>query len=277
MEIIKGILIAFIGITKMFFEMIVTLIRTPFGAAIVIALISTTIIKIVYKNVLFPWLKGCVGEFRVSRKLRKLPKEKYRVLNNIMVSQNETTHQIDHLIISQFGIFIIEVKNYAGVITGSDYDDKWVQHLGKNKSYFPNPIWQNYGHVKALEELLNLENNVFIPIVCFTDSEKLKIQAKNNVVSLGYLIPNIKSYQNVVIENDLDIIYNRIIELNIVDRRERVQHNKKIKDKISEDEEKVKNMICPRCGNSLVVRNSGHGPFIACSNYPKCKFINRGR
>lgn len=189
MEIIKGILIAFIGITKMFFEMIVTLIRTPFGAAIAIALISTTIIKIIYKNVLFPWLKGHIGEFRVSRKLKKLPKDKYRVINNIMVVQNEATHQIDHLIISQFGIFVIEVKNYAGLISGGDYDDKWVQHLGKNKSYFPNPIWQNYGHVKALEELLSLDNNMFIPIVCFSDSNELKIQAKKQCSVIRVLNP----------------------------------------------------------------------------------------
>lgn len=32
---------------------------------------------------------------------------------------------------------------------------------------------------------------------------------------------------------------------------------------------------CPECGNELVVRNGRYGEFIACSNYPQCKYIQR--
>lgn len=38
--------------------------------------------------------------------------------------------------------------------------------------------------------------------------------------------------------------------------------------KTSEDD----SAICPMCGGELVERNGRYGPFLGCSNYPKCKF-----
>ena len=32
---------------------------------------------------------------------------------------------------------------------------------------------------------------------------------------------------------------------------------------------------CPECGNPLVVRNGRYGEFVACSNYPECKYIKK--
>ena len=32
---------------------------------------------------------------------------------------------------------------------------------------------------------------------------------------------------------------------------------------------------CPECGNSLVVRKGKYGKFVACSNYPECKYIKK--
>ena len=33
--------------------------------------------------------------------------------------------------------------------------------------------------------------------------------------------------------------------------------------------------MCPECGNPLVVRKGKYGSFIACSNYPECKYIKK--
>ena len=95
------------------------------------------------------------------------------------------------------------------------------------------------------------------------------------MVPLDYLVSTIKSYQNITIESSLQVISNKIIELNITDKAERKSHVKKIRNKITEDNNKVDNMICPKCGGDLVVRNGKYGSFIGCSNYPKCKFIKK--
>ena len=32
---------------------------------------------------------------------------------------------------------------------------------------------------------------------------------------------------------------------------------------------------CPKCGGELVKKNSRYGEFIACNNYPKCKYVKQ--
>ena len=228
---------------------------------------------ILYNN--YRKIRGYMGEFWVKQALKKLPKDKYIVLNDIMIKQNNNTHQIDHLIISPFGIFVIEMKNYYGLIIGNEYKDKWIQYLGKKKSYFYNPIHQNYGHVKALEELLNLDNNVIIPIVCFSNQAKLKIDSKSTVTQLDFLVKNINKYQNIILESNLEAIQNKITEVNITDNKEKKKNIKNIKNKINEDNKKENNMICPKCGGKLIIRNGKYSKFIGCSNYPKCRFTKK--
>ena len=141
MEILKHLFEIWVAIFK-------SLLTSP---SVIILLILCVLIKIYY-----PKIRGFMGEFWVKIELAKLSKNDYIVLNDIMVESNNKTHQIDHIVISKYGIFVIEMKNYYGLITGSEYKDKWCQHLGKNKSYFKNPIHQNYGHLKALSDILNL-------------------------------------------------------------------------------------------------------------------------
>ena len=52
---------------------------------------------------------GFFGELWTKKDLKKLPKE-YKILNNIMIKVNNSTHQIDHIVVSKYGIFVIETK-----------------------------------------------------------------------------------------------------------------------------------------------------------------------
>ena len=132
-----------------------TLIKT------IILIFLCILIKIYY-----PKFRGIMGEFWVKQELKKLPENDYKVLNDIMLNDNNGSHQIDHLIISKFGIFVIEMKNYYGLIRGNEFDDKWCQYLGKNKYYFINPFHQNYGHIKSLLNFIDLNENIFISVIC---------------------------------------------------------------------------------------------------------------
>ena len=87
------------------------------------------IVLCVLLDIYYPKFRGFMGEFWVKSELDKLPKGEYIVLNNIMIKDENGTHQIDHLVLSQFGIFVIEMKNYYGLIKGKDFDNKWCQYL----------------------------------------------------------------------------------------------------------------------------------------------------
>ena len=218
--------------------------------------------------------RGYMGEFWVKLELKKLPKSEYIILNNIVIKTKENTHQIDHIVLSKFGIFVIEMKNYYGLITGSEYSNKWIQYLGKNKYYFYNPIRQNYGHIKALEEVLGLDANIFISIICISNQARLSVQARN-VVNIDYLNDLIKEYKKVVVKEDLMRIKERLEKSNIRNIKIRRHHTKEIKKYISNEQKKINNMICPKCNGKLVERSGKYGRFIGCSNYPKCKYTTQ--
>lgn len=232
-------------------------------------LILCILIKIYY-----PRFRGFMGEFWVKQELRKLPKDKYIVLNDIMLSDNNGTHQIDHLVISKFGIFVIEMKNYYGLIKGKEFDNKWCQYLGKIKNYFINPIHQNYGHIKSLLNYINLDEDKFISIICFSNQAKVNLKIKN-VVQLDYLIDRIRSYKKEIIFDDLKELEQIILSNNVVDKDERKKHIKDIRSKVSNDKKLEDNMICPKCKSKLVERHGKYGNFIGCSGYPKCKYIKK--
>lgn len=226
-------------------------------------------------KIYYPKFRGFMGEFWVKEELRKLPKNKYKVLNDIMIRDDRGTHQIDHIVISQFGIFVIEMKNYYGLIKGNDYDKKWCQYLGKNKSYFLNPIHQNYGHIKSLLNIVNLEEEKIISIVCFSNQANVKVKSDYLITQTDTLCSDILNYDKIIIKSDLKEIEDIILANNITDKNLRKKHVSKIKDNIVLNKSLEDNLICPKCKNKLIERNGKYGSFIGCSNYPKCKYTKK--
>lgn len=53
---------------------------------------------------------GFMGELWTKEALFKLDKNEYKILNDIMIEIDGITHQIDHVIVSKYGIFVIETK-----------------------------------------------------------------------------------------------------------------------------------------------------------------------
>ena len=215
---------------------------------------------------------GKAGEHWTKQELKKLNDE-YKIINNVMIKTNdEKTHQIDHIVVSKYGIFVIETKHLNATIEGNDYDKNWTYKLRKKTYYIKNPVHQNYGHVQALKEVLNIEEDKFIPLVCITSAARLKINS-NEVIRYYELVNRIKNYNIIKIDNEEEI-YNKINSLNIKDKQERKQHIRYAKD-IKEQNETDNRNKCPLCGAYLVGRTGKNGPFTGCSNYPKCKYTRK--
>lgn len=180
-------------------------------------------------DIYYPKFRGFMGEFWLKLELKKLPKNKYKLLNNIMVEDEKGTHQIDHVVISKYGIFVIEMKNYYGLIIGNQYKEKWYQYLGKRKYPFHNPMYQNYGHVKTLSIALNLSEELFIPITCFSNQVKLKVTSNKPVVQVGTINRNILKYTEEIITCDLNELSLKIENMNILYKAKRKEHVKNIR------------------------------------------------
>jgi len=229
-----------------------------------------------FKDKLKAKVKGKVGESLVGLNLSILPKNKYRILNDIMLRTGYGTTQIDHIVVSIYGIFVIETKNYKGWITGGEFSEKWTKNMYGNKYEFLNPLKQNYAHVKALESKLKLNADCFIPIVAFSSDADIKVQSSKPVIYIGQVSRFIKSYKETKFdEMDLDAIVLNIMSNNITDKDSRKGHVIQIKEKIKDNDEKIEHNICPKCGGELVERKGKYGSFIGCANYPKCKYTKQ--
>lgn len=140
-----------------------------------------------------PFAKGKLGELKVSSLLKKqLKPPTYQVLDDITVPSFNGTTQIDHVVVSPYGIFVIETKNFKGWIFGNTQDKYWTQTTPGSKSRFQNPIRQNYAHVKALEAVTGLDESTFHSIIVFVGSAKFKTSMPDGVCSLVDLVERIK-------------------------------------------------------------------------------------
>ena len=89
--------------------------------------------------------KGWFGERKTQFNLWfSLNKELYRRFHDVIIPSDNGTTQVDHVLVSPFGLFIVETKNLKGWIYGSESQSKWTQVVYKNKYSFQNPLKQTY-------------------------------------------------------------------------------------------------------------------------------------
>ncbi len=239
----------------------------------IILFILFVVASVVFR-ILQPRIKGYLGEKSVATILSLLPSDKYKIINDLLIEVDGRTIQIDHLVVSIYGIFVIETKNYKGWITGSDNSDYWTKNMFGNKYTFYNPIRQNKSHVLALSKQLGFSLNKFIPIIVFSNGAELKANTTHNVIYTTQINRVIKEYSEIKFsETDIQKLYDKISLLNIVSPEVRKQHVLEIQNTIATKRHLVQQGICPRCGHSLILRNGKYGNFYGCSNYPNCKYI----
>lgn len=229
------------------------------------------------KYVVKPIVKGKLGEFYVAKRLKGLTGEKYILLNDIMLPTAKGTTQIDHILLSVYGVFVIETKNYKGWIYGNDFSDKWVQNIYGHKNSFMNPLKQNYGHICTLQELLNVSEEKFISIVAFSGSASLKVKTSKEVIYIGRVKKTVLKYKTQILtEDEIAKMKETILAARIESTHaNRVEHVKNIKANMQANKEKAETGVCPKCGGQLVERRGKYGAFWGCSNYPNCRYIKK--
>lgn len=221
--------------------------------------------------------KGIKGEKEVNRILRSLPWNKYIVIDDIMVKSDSGLKytQIDHIVVSTYGIFVIETKNYNGRVFGAENSGYWYQNVNGKFVKFRNPIKQNYAHIMGLKKFLNIKMECFISIVAFSDQCELEIDSYDNcnVVNFKNLKKNIKSYNKIVIEeSNLISIRDKIYKYNIRSSKARNNHSKVVQRKVEREKSYISR--CPHCGGRLVKKKGKYGYFKGCRNFPECRFTS---
>lgn len=217
-------------------------------------------------------LRGWFGEKKTTFYMwLSLDGNVYRRFHDVIIPASNGTTQIDHLLVSPYGLFIVETKNIKGWIFGSESQAKWTQSLyGKNYS-FQNPIRQTFRQKKILSEYLGLDESAIHTVIYFVGDCKFKTHLPANVINSG-IGRYIKQFINRILSPEEIHRIVRTLEQHVSESSLTTRdHVRSLRERHSST------TICPKCGSNLVERTAKKGPnagskFLGCENYPRCRF-----
>ena len=159
--------------------------------------------------------KGFLGETVINVAMwLKLDNNIYHRMGNVTLPlANGGSTQIDHIIVSVYGIFVIETKNYKGWIYGSERQRQWTQAFANGRKYkFQNPLHQNYLHIKTLADLLDLEMRYFHSMIAFIGECEIKTPdaLPEHVLTSGMVSYVQKKQDKILSEDDVQAIVEQI-------------------------------------------------------------------
>lgn len=180
-------------------------------------------------------------------------------------------------------VILPDFKNYHSDVVIADKIEKF-QHFTK-----PAPRYTEASLIKEMESLgigrpstyatimktildrgyVRLEDKKFYPTdIGFLTTDKLQ-EFFSNIVNVEY---------TANMETELDeIADHKINQIEVLDKF--YQEFAPLVDKAFKEMEKKEpdktGETCPECGSDLVVRKGKYGEFVACSNYPTCKYVKK--
>lgn len=227
---------------------------------------------------------GSYGEARTAKYLSRLSQDVYTIFHDLTVAdaQGRTT-QIDHVVVSRYGIFVIETKCYKGWIFGSEKSKVWTQSLytgrgwfsSSEKHKFQNPIRQNWRHIYVLADRLKLPRDCFHNVVVFAGDAEIKTEVPYYVMSEYDVANYIESFRETEFDDRKVAWICRAIGK--IDRsgeeNQTVLHVESLNARYAPVQEGDAAPRCPRCGSEMKkrYRRSDSKPFYGCSRYPNCK------
>jgi len=234
--------------------------------------------------------KGQAGENLIHNILMQLPDE-YTVFKDVILKTPKGTTQIDHIVVSKYGVFAIETKNYRGEIYGDDNRKYWTQMIITDVTYrrkwyktytyvtknrFYNPVKQSLAHTYTIKNYLkDWKYLPVVPVVVFCGSAVLaNVQSSISVIYDSNLLDMIRSYNTIYLtDQEVHDVATRLDVSNYRDVIDDRTHVLNLRAAASEENHKIASGICPKCGGTLVLRHGKYGSFYGCSNYPKCHYI----
>jgi restriction system protein len=230
-----------------------------------------------------PFMKGVLGEFMINLAAKFfLDKNIYILFKNVTLPTEDGTTQIDHVIVSCYGVFVIETKNMKGWIFGSPDHPTWTQKIYRHTNKFQNPRRQNYKHTQTLQSILELDSAKVFSLVVFVGDSTFKTAMPDNVVYGGGYIRFIKNKTQPILSDSevLDIcarIKSGRLTPSLKTHRDHVKHVKTI---IAEKSRLIDENTCPKCRKPMTLRTArggeNHGKqFLGCSRFPRCRTVKQ--
>lgn len=178
--------------------------------------------------------QGGNGERYIAKLLQELP-DGYRCLHNLLLKFEGYTVQIDHVVISEYGVIVIETKNFRGMIYGSGENKRWTQVNKGKKRRFYSPTIQNNRHRFVISRICKLPIEKVIPITVFVGKCELHLEDVGRIILSKDLLPYIYGItEKILSQSDVERIFKRLESKNITSesaRRHHVAYVQRVKSK----------------------------------------------
>ncbi|WQZ05345.1 type I DNA topoisomerase [Helicobacter pylori] len=187
-------------------------------------------------------------------------------------------------------------------ILGNDDKDKLLPNLKENDPIKlkklesnahvtePPARYSEASLIKVLESLGIGRPSTYAPTISLLQNrDYIKVEKKQiNALESAFKVIEIleKHFEEIVdskfsasLEEELDNIaqnkadYQQVLKDFYYPFMDKIEAGKK--NIISQKVHEKTGQSCPKCGGELVKKNSRYGEFIACNNYPKCKYIKQ--
>lgn len=178
----------------------------PLFNGLFVLLLCMLLIKLFASKLLFGsavWI-GRQAEKQLAKRLKRLLSDEFVHYHNLVLptAQGDLT-EIDHLVLSPYGLFVIEVKNHQGWVFGHRDQPQWTVQRFRHKHKLANPLRQNYKHIKALEHLLQLPHSkvpaaLLHSLVAFSSRAIFKTDLPANVMHIQQVDGYIRSHINAI-------------------------------------------------------------------------------
>ena len=180
--------------------------------------------------------QGARGEYRTSQILETATFENKLLFNCYIPNRSGDKTELDIIMISTKGIYVVENKNYSGWIFGDEQSKNWCETLKGKKFFFYNPVKQNKSHIKNLEKILNIGEDKYISLITFNKNailKKVKTESPKLYVKkyeeLKKFIKEQEKYSDILQHEEIEEIYKRLLPGTQLNDEEKQEHIERIK------------------------------------------------
>jgi restriction system protein len=149
-----------------------------------------------------PAYRGWWGEYKVNLMLRLCLSSEYKLYANTIYRgqhKGEST-QVDHIVVSRYGIFVIETKTLKGKIIVDELNsDQWIQIVGRRRYTLDHPLKQNYAHIRSLQRITGAHSQKIFSYAVMAGSAVFEGQRPERVFSTWELVRKIQSKKTPVL------------------------------------------------------------------------------
>lgn len=243
---------------------------------LIVSLLLTIVLVVViyiYKTTIYE----VYGDYQIKKTTDFLLKsEDYYVMKNIVLLTFDGLQKFDYIIVSRFGVFVVMVQHYSGLIEGNENASTWTQITnGKVSLKFANPIKVINERSDILSGLLKIPKTEVYPVALFSGISGFSNPLTKKITYGAEYLKYIFSKNKVIfsakqIDKFVSIIEAKRKKQGLVNHSELAEKSQKSVSSLEQDN------ICPKCGSELEIRDADSESslgrqMLVCSLYPTCR------